>query len=312
LEPIQHTLTPSTLKVENLNQSQILIIEQLNNLGMIHLKMLRLSTFRYEQYITINHLQLDYNVILKKWVNQGRTLPIHNVPGLNIVKRGSWIKLVWKWLFNDDHLEEDEKTLDLSNTIKDLQSRLSAYEDLLLNMNSNFERFNQNEQLYTKEIAELKEQLMDLIENEKRNLEITDQLKGEVLSVCEQNSLLKEKIIELELQTEHYKLEIEQLRKRGKEKIHQINQSIKVNKDQKKMNQEILQKVTQSQSSPNPALIRELKKTVKPNAAQTSQRSKQSKPLTQGNSRIQTKLELMKKFYPQASTQGSVFNPFKY
>jgi len=312
LEPNRDTVSPTTLKVRELNEPQLLIIEQLNNLEMMHAKILRLNTYRYEQYLLMYRLQLDYKVILEKWVSQDRTMPIHNVSELNNVKRGSWIKLVWKWLMNDYHLEENEKTVDLSNTIKDLQSRLSSYEELLLSMNSNFERFNQNEQLYTTEIAALKEQLLALTENEKRNLEISDKLKSEVLMVSEQNSLLKDKTIELELQAEQYKLELEQLRRKGREKFQQFNQSNKINKDQTKNNLEMLKKANQSQNGPISGLARESKKTAKPSAVQKSQMNNLKRPLTQANSSINTKIDLMKKFYPQASNQGSIFNPFKY
>ena len=302
----QNDQSADNLGVRIKNEPKLLMIEQLTNLGIIQMRIVRLNNYRYEQHLMISRLQLDFKIIVEKWVELGRTMPIHNVTDLNNVKRGSWINLVWKWFTNDYQPEENEKTAELSKIICDLQANLSSYEDLLQNMNANFERFNQNEEFYTKEIAELKERLTGLLENEKRNLEITDKLNKELLMVNEQNSQFKDKISKLELQADQYKLELEQLRRKGMKKLQQANI------DQKKNIQEMVKRANQSPNNAIQGFPRELKKNVKPPLAQSSQVNNLKRQTTPANSNTKLKLDLMKKFYPQASNQASIFNPFKY
>jgi chromosome segregation ATPase len=294
------------ISIKNKNEPNPLVIEQLTNLGLLEMRIVRLNNYRTEQNLMVHRLQLDFKAVLDKWVDFGGTMPIHNVTDLNNVKRGSWINLVWKWLMNDYQTEENEKTTELMKIISDLQANLSSYEDLLHNMNLNFERFNQNEEVYTKEIAELKERLSGLLVNEKRNLEITDKLNSELLLVNEQNIQFKDKINELELQADQYRLELEQLRRKGTKKFQQANS------DQKKNNLELGKRANQIPNGTIPGLTRELKQNVRSPLGQSSQMNNLKRQTAPANSNASRKLDLMKKFYPHASNQASIFNPFKY
>jgi hypothetical protein len=246
----------------------------------------------------------------KKKALKAITLPTLEEQQLNIIKRGSWIKLAWNWWNNETQKQNFENEEDLKSTIKEFQFTLDSYEKLLEKMNDNLEKYDESEEEYIKEIAELKEQLSRFVKNETEYFERIKHLENKVVKYEEQNRLLEDKNKEFQTQVEQYKETIERIKNQESKKKQMITKTLHDVQEVDKGYTESLQRINQlDQKSKN-------KGQRKFSFSGIENRQNKSKQKVVNNyerhsGQIQKKLDLIKKFYPHAQTQNSVFNPFK-
>ncbi|WP_436376266.1 hypothetical protein [Cytobacillus sp. BC1816] len=288
------------------------------SIKLIERKLNELSDLKKKDYLRIQKLGSDYQVFHENWAVKGIIMPIHHEMDMNNIKRGSWLELAWNWLNGDKQTQYLEKTAELQSTINELKATVSSYEEVLEKLSKQFDQYEKNEELYLQEMVDLKENLQAIAGSEDEYLYEIQQLKDEIQEYKQKNISLEKKISELDLLKEELDAKSQQL----KEYENMNNQSSlppqkmqKKEKISKKMKQQNangqrsqrteMRQIEQKQSS--------IRRSRTPNA-NGMQRNMNNQPrqMNPSQQRAQNKLDLIQKFYPQARSQSSVFNPFKY
>lgn len=290
------------------------------HLASVEKKLIRLMETKTRHHNLMKEIEVEYQDIREKWANIGLPMPIQEEQNLNNIKRGSWIQLFWNWWNNESQTQYLVKTEEVQNTIKELQLTLSTYENLLEKMNSHFDRYKQNEQEFAKEIMELKEQMQVLIDMEEEYLKKAEKQENELLNYKDQNFALEQKLKEMEIQAEEYKAKVEQLKKKDSDNTRQINKTIQSLQEREKRYAEQFQRtMTQPQGRADTRRPGKTAITAKaqrqlssPANSKLQKRNIQLNQMSKAQQKSQNKLDLIKKFYPQAQSQSSIFNPFKY
>lgn len=261
---------------------------------LIEEKLINLLDIIKRKHILIGELESVYKNIRQKWVDNAIVVPTIEEQNMINGKRGSWIQLVWNWWHNESQTRYLEKTEELNNTIKEFHQTISSYEIMLEKMNSYFHRYEQNDDNLTKEINEIKEQINTFVQSESKYIERIEKLESELMKFNEQNQEkideLGKKIMDLELQNEEYKSNLEHIQK-------EITQYQERSENRKQTNNSLSNKGG-----------------IQPNTLTSflaKKRNNQPKQSNEAVQKIQSKLELIKKYYPQTQTRSTVFNPFK-
>ncbi|RBP90532.1 hypothetical protein DFO70_10937 [Cytobacillus firmus] len=288
------------------------------SIELIERKINQLTDLKKKDYLRIQKLGSDYQVFHENWAVKGIIMPIHHEMDMNNIKRGSWLELAWNWLNGDKQTQYLEKTAELQSTINELKATVSSYEEVLEKLSKQFDQYEKNEELYLQEMVDLKENLQAIAGSEDEYLYEIQQLKDEIQEYKQKNISLEKKISELDLLKEELDAKSQQL----KEYENMNNQSSlppqkmqKKEKISKKMKQQNAnaqrsQRTEMRQFEQKQSSIRR-SRTSNANGMQRNMNN-QPRQMNPSQQRAQNKLDLIQKFYPQARSQSSVFNPFKY
>lgn len=271
-----------------------------------------------KNHASTKEMKLGYSKITQNWVRPDDGMPIQESEDMNKINRRSWIQLVWSWWNNESQTQYLEKTQELDNTVKELHQAVNDYEELLEKMKNYFDRYELNENSFTKEIENLKEQIKTFskveIEYQSKFEKLETQLidyKEQNLNYKEQIDLLEQKIKEIEQREAEYKLKAKRVEKSENEKKHLENKNIRNSHGNEKQIPNQLQKGLDQPHGglQNRKQTKLLPSPKKQNFKLQNQHLRQSSQSEQGRN---SKHELIKKYYPQAQLQSStVFNPFK-
>ncbi|MGD6854434.1 hypothetical protein ACQCVO_05105 [Bacillus infantis] len=274
-----------------------------------------MMTMREEQTKWFGEMKGTFQHITEKWVTDGFTMPTPEEQDVNTMKRGSWIHLLRSWWNNESQTQSLAKLEELQDKIKELHSLLSSYENLLSDMNGHFERYKENEVQYTSEMKELKEQIRDFIKRDEEYLQKTKELEAELADYKEQNLKLGGKVKEMEQRDKELKTKVETMKKRSAGKIQQAKNAASQRQDQDKMhprqNQNLMGNSQRSAAMMMPPRKPESAKDQTAEMAEALIRRARDKARNDKNQNQDNKMELIQKYYPQAKSQSSVFNPFK-
>lgn len=288
------------------------------NIELIKRKINELSDLKKKDYLMIQKLGRDYQIFHENWAIKEIIMPIHHEMDMNNIKRGSWLELAWNWLNGDKQTQYLEKTAELQSTINELKATVSSYEEVLEKLSKQFDQYEKNEELYLQEMVDLKENLQAIAGSEDEYLYEIQQLKDEIQEYKQKNISLEKKISELDRLKEELDAKSQQL----KEYENMNNQSsLPPQKLQKKekISKKIKQQNANAQRSQRTEMRQfdqkqsSIRRSRTPNAnGMPRNMNNQPRQLNPSQQRAQNKLDLIQKFYPQARSQSSVFNPFKY
>ncbi|WP_336989622.1 hypothetical protein [Bacillus infantis] len=284
---------------------------------LVHLQssLAGMMTIREEQTKWFGEMKGTFQNITEKWVTDGFTLPTPEEQDVNTIKRGSWIHLLRSWWNNESQTQSLAKLEELQDKIKELHSLLSSYENLLSDMNGHFERYEENELQYTSEMKELKEQIRNFIKRDEEYLQKTKELEAELADYKEQNLKLGGKVKEMEQRNKELKTKVETMKKRSAGKIQQAKNAASHRQDQDKMqprqNQDLMGNSQRSAAMMMPPRKPESARDQTAEMAEALIRRARDKARNDKNQNQDNKMELIQKYYPQAKSQSSVFNPFK-
>jgi len=257
-------------------------------------KLINLLDIINRKHILKRELESEYKNLRQKCIDNKTAMT--NIEELNIinVKKGSWIQLVWNWWHNESQTRYLEKAEELNNTIKEFHQTINSYEIMLEKMNSYFYNYEENDENITKEINEIKEQINTFVQSKSNYVDKMEKLESELMKLNEKSlekiNELEKKVVHLEQQNEEYKASLEHIQK-------ELTQYQERYENRKKTNNSLSNK---GEIQPN---------TLTSFLAQ--KKNNQPKQSNEAVQKIQNKLELIKKYYPQTQTRSTVFNPFK-
>ncbi|WP_282140698.1 hypothetical protein [Cytobacillus oceanisediminis] len=288
------------------------------SIKLIERKINELSDLKKKDYLMIQRLGTDYQIFHENWAIKEIIMPIHHEMDMNNIKRGSWLELAWNWLNGDKQTQYLEKTAELQSTINELKATVSSYEEVLEKLSKQFDQYEKNEELYLQEMVDLKENLQAIAGSEDEYLYEIQQLKEEIQEYKQKNISLEKKISELDRLKEELDAKSQQL----KEYENMNNQpSLPPQNMQKK--EKLSKKMKQQNAIPQRSQRTEMRQFEQKQSSVRRSRTpnvngmprnmnNQPRQLNPSQQRAQNKLDLIQKFYPQARSQSSVFNPFKY
>lgn len=292
-------------------------MDKKQRIKLIERKINELSDLKKEDYLMIQKLGSDYQIFHENWAIKEIIMPIHHEMDMNNIKRGSWLELAWNWLNGDKQTQYLEKTVELQSTINELKATVSSYEEVLEKLSKQFDQYEKNEELYMREMVDIKENLHAIAGSEDEYLYEIQQLKEEIQEYKQKNISLEKKISELDRLKEELDAKSQQL----KEYENMNNQpslppqNMQKSKLSKKMKQQnaISQRSQRTEMRQFEQKQSSVRRSRTPNVnGMPRNMNNQPRQLNPSQQRAQNKLDLIQKFYPQARSQSSVFNPFKY
>jgi chromosome segregation ATPase len=245
------------------------------------------------------------------WVEFGDEQSKQRQYEVNTIKRGSWLQMVWNLWSKEHNVEYIEKMEQLSSTVKELQQGLGQYEQKLNQMNDCFQRYEQNEVNHSQQIKELNKHLQSFTSKEEVYMSKLEQFEAKIKEYQEQNQIYKQQVeelsgalLEMEEKEKSYKSKVEQLKRQNSQQAQQLNKSaLGVQEKQNQYREPFQQLVHQPQGK---------YETMKSSVRQEKQRRPVNPARRPEQDLKEAPADMLKRYYPQAQSRMSPFNPFKY